>query len=107
MGSVFMLCTRMQQCFLSAGARRPNEEGCSHVHARRLKTFTLVQQRVAPLIVVLLEPVVFLCVSVAISELVNGARLYDPAGKVSGKGTVRHHQQLHAALGNFGPQVFS
>lgn len=32
LGSVFTLRTWMEQCSLSAGARRPREGGCSYVH---------------------------------------------------------------------------
>lgn len=87
LGSVFTLCTWMEQCFLSAGARHPNEEGCSYVHAFHLKTLKLVQQRVPPDSCVAGT----CCVSTVISDLVNSARLYNRAGKVSQIGTMRKY----------------
>lgn len=87
--SVFTLCTWTQQRSLSAGARRPNEEGCSYVHAFHLRTINLVQQRVPPAADSCVAATC--CVSVVTGDLVNRARLYNRAGKVSRKGTVRKY----------------
>lgn len=87
LGSVFTLCTLREQCFLSEGARRRNEEGCSCVRRFNLKTLKLVQQRV--------QPVTDSCV--AVTSCVSGvicdsARVYNRAGEISEKVTMRKDQ---------------